>query len=256
MKKLFQEKMKVWLYIPAKKRENLREIFSHIAPKYNVATVLLSFGQDQYWKKILVGNLPQLATPYCVDLACGTGDITLLLAEKFNRGNITGLDISEGMLEIARKKTNRSCVVFKTADMGNLTDIPSNSVDIVTGGYALRNAADLSETLQEIKRILKPEGIAAFLEFSKTPLLHKQKLQHNLLKIWGSFWGIVLHANYKVYAYLAESLWAFPDREQLKSKFLSLGFSDYQSKLVMRGMLEIIQCKKSNICKVPTPEPD
>lgn len=244
MKKLFQEKMKVWLYIPAKKRENLREIFSHIAPKYNVATTLLSFGRDQAWKKTLVDNLPSLPQPQCVDLACGTGDITLLLAQKYKDGHISGLDISEGMLQIAREKTSGSQIVFKIADMGNLADIPSSSVDVITGGYALRNAADLSEALKEINRVLKPAGVASFLEFSKTPLAHKQKRQHHLLKLWGSFWGIVLHANYKVYAYLAESLWAFPDRDQLKAKFLDLGFTDYHSQLLLGGMLEIIQCKK------------
>lgn len=247
MKKLFQEKMKIWLYIPIRKRENLREIFSHIAPKYNIATALLSFGQDSHWKKNLVNNLPQLSAPECVDLACGTGDITLLLAQRFSDAKITGLDISETMLQIARQKTNNPNVLFNYADMGNLTTIPSNSIDIVTGGYALRNAADLSEALKEIHRILKPAGIAAFLEFSKTPEPAKQKMQHSLLKLWGSFWGVILHANYKIYAYLAESLWAFPDRAQLKTKFLAMGFMDYQSKLVLGGMLEIIQCKKADV---------
>lgn len=246
MKKLFQEQMKIWLYIPTKKRENLKAIFSHIAPKYNFATALLSFCQDSQWKKQLINNLDPHTAPTCVDLACGTGDLTFLLAQRYAKATVMAVDLSLTMLEIAQARNHYSNIKFINADMGNLTMIPTNSVDVVTGGYALRNAADLSEALNEIQRILKPGGTATFLEFSKTVDQKKQGLQYGLLKTWGSLCGILLHANYKIYAYLAESLKAFPDRDQLRNAFISRGFLEYKSTAVLGGMLEIIHCKKGS----------
>jgi demethylmenaquinone methyltransferase/2-methoxy-6-polyprenyl-1,4-benzoquinol methylase len=243
MKKTFLNNMQHWLINPVQKKHHVRQMFSHIAPKYNVAVCLLSFCQDRKWKKQLVENLQESSKAVCVDLACGTGDITFLLAQKYS-GQITGVDISDKMLEIAQKNNRYPHVSFLNCDMGSLQQFPDNSVDVITGGYALRNAADLNQALKEIYRILKPGGYASFLEFSKGSNSFQQKLQYVLLKTWGSFWGIVLHANYKVYAYLAESLKVFPDRHVLRKNFYDVGFRNYVSALKLGGMLEVIRCEK------------
>lgn len=243
MKKTFLSNMQHWLINPVQKRQHVRQMFSHIAPKYNLAVCLLSFCQDRKWKKQLVENLHEWNNPICVDLACGTGDITYLLAQKY-AGQITGIDISDKMLDIAQKNNRYQHVNFLNCDMGSLQQFPDNSVDVITGGYALRNAADLNQALKEIYRILKPGGCASFLEFSKCSNSFRQKLQYVLLKNWGGFWGIMLHANYKVYAYLAESLKVFPDRNLLRKQFHDVGFRNYSSNLKLGGMLEIIRCEK------------
>ena len=140
--------------------------FSEVAPRYDCITRVLSFRRDAAWKRTLISLLPSQESPVCVDLACGTGDIAFLLAGKYPRGRIVGVDIAEPMLDIARHRNTHPNVSFANQDMGSL-DIVSESVDIVTGGYALRNAPDLGTAIDEISRVLKPCGVAAFLDFSK-----------------------------------------------------------------------------------------
>ena len=246
MKPLFQEKIKTWLPVPEKKRKNLKKLFSLVAPKYQAVTRMLSLGRDASWKKMLVRQLPTYQAPECLDLACGTGDLCFLLAQRFPEGRIQGLDFNDEMLAKAHERNNFKNISFINQDMCNLKSISSGSIDIVTGGYALRNAPDLNSALNEVFRVLKVGGIASFLDFSKPPKKWLQKMHYVILKSWGSLWGVLFHGRPEVYAYLAESLSVFPDREQLKQKFKSHGFQEISSQLLFGGMLEIIQCKKGS----------
>src|SRR5579863_2004131 len=140
-----------------KKKYYNERLFSEVAPRYDFITRVLSFGRDAAWKRALVSLLPSHESPLCLDLACGTGDITFLLAGKYPRGRVIGVDITEPMLAIARYHNTHPNVSFVNQDMGSL-EIVSQSVDIVTGGYALRNAPDLGTAIGEICRVLKPCG--------------------------------------------------------------------------------------------------
>ena len=244
MNHLFKQKMQAWLGLPAKKRENVNKLFSIIASKYQFATRALSLGRDTVWKKMLINNLPADSSLHCVDIACGPGDLCFLLADRYSKGEITGIDFNQNMLTIARHNNPYPNIDFVEADMCDLQMIPSDSIDVVTGGYALRNAPDLEKFLLEVARILKKGGVVSFLEFSKPPSQIKQKIQFVILKTWGSFWGILLHRQYEVYAYLAESLKAFPDHQDLNKKLASAGFESVQRQPLFFGMLNIINCKK------------
>ena len=125
-----------------------RQMFSTIAPRYDFITRALSFGQDMSWKNRLVNDLPDNKNAHCLDLACGTGDITFLLAAKYPDGQITGIDITEEMLNLARSRvtSHESRVTFQIDDMCRM-NFPDASFDIVTGGYALRNAPNLEQAL-------------------------------------------------------------------------------------------------------------
>ena len=116
--------------------------------------------------------------------------------------------------------------------------------DIVTGGYALRNAPDLNQTLDEIDRILKPGGYAAFLDFSKPDHKAGQAVSHGLLKFWGGLWGLILHGNPHVYGYIADSLALFPDRIALKNRFAERGFTLLDSHPFYGGLLEAVVFRK------------
>ncbi len=153
----FTLKMGDHLESPETKRSYNEQIFREIAPRYDFITRALSFGRDASWKRDLMAALPLRRQPRCLDLACGTGDITRLLAEKYPGGDIVGLDITEGMLALARSATLHGNVRFVRQDMSQL-DFEAETIDIITGGYALRNAPDLGRTLQEIHRVLKPDG--------------------------------------------------------------------------------------------------
>ena len=225
------------------KRYYTERNFSEVAPRYDFITRALSFGRDAAWKRTLISLLPLHESPVCVDLACGTGDIAFLLADKYPRGCIVGVDITEPMLEIARHRNTHPNVSFANQDMGSL-QIVSESVDIVTGGYALRNAPNLEIVIDEISRVLKPRGVAAFLDFSKPGANIPQKLEYWSLKIWTGLWGLLLHRNHEVYSYIAESLQRFPDRRQLRNMFENRGFSVIDSRLFLGGITEVLVVQK------------
>jgi len=226
-----------------KKRFYNERVFSEIAPRYDFITRALSFWHDAAWKRVLISWLPPLDAPVCADLACGTGDIAFLLAGKYPRGRVSGLDITEPMLALARRRNAHDNVRFIHGDMAGLP-LTSGTADIVTGGYALRNAPDLATTIGEIHRVLKPGGVAAFLDFSKPsdPLL--QRLEYWLLKGWTGLWGILLHGNHEVYSYIAESLDAFPDRAKLHGMLREKGFEVLQTRLNFFGITEILMVRK------------
>jgi ubiquinone/menaquinone biosynthesis methyltransferase len=236
-------------YAETKKCYN-EKLFSEIAPRYDFITRVLSFGRDAAWKRTLVSLLPSHESPVCVDLACGTGDIAFLLAGKYPRGRIAGLDIAEPMLDIARHRNTHPNVGFVNQDMGSL-EIVSESVDIVTGGYALRNAPDLDTAIDEIGRVLKTGGVAAFLDFSKPGANISQMMEYWSLKIWTGLWGVLLHRNHEVYSYIAESLRRFPDRHRLRNIFLEKGFSVIGFRLFFFGITELLVVQKTPRAEAP-----
>lgn len=228
---------------PDKKRDFNERHFTEAASRYDIATRAMSLGRDQAWKRCLVAALPEIAEPVCVDLASGTGDVAFLLAERFPVGKITGIDLTEGMVFLADQRNRFENVSFACQDMGN-TDFDDDSVDIVTGSYALRNAPDLEMGLLEVSRILKPGGYAAFLDFSKTGHPMLQTGQYWLLKCWCGLWGTLLHANPTIHAYIADSLKQFPSRDDYYQLVRQSGFELVSSKLFYFGMLELLLMRK------------
>lgn len=221
------------------------KLFDIVAPKYDFVTRILSFGRDSAWKKKLMKMLPDNAGELSVlDLACGTGDVTFLLSKKYPEGQVIGFDLNRVMLELASKRfAGNTALSFEAGNMAD-TKKPDGAFDIVTGSYALRNAPDIRSTLQEIYRITKPGGTCGFLDFSKSSNTFIQHTQHFFLKLWGSIWGILLHGNHEIYAYIADSLKLFPERQQLTAMIQEIGFKNIRSKILFFGFIEIIIFEK------------
>ena len=219
------------------------ELFAVVAPKYDSITRFLSLGQDQSWKQFLYNKLPDLAQPQCLDLACGTGDISYALASKYAKGRVVGLDLTKEMIALAQKNNTNTNLSFVQGDMCELS-FQDASFDIVTGGYALRNAPDLGKALRETYRVLRPGGTAAFLEFSKFNNRFMQKIQYGALYSWGSLWGLIMHGSPQVYSYIARSLRAFPERKKFHLLLEKVGFSSVVSYKRMFGLIEITIVKK------------
>jgi demethylmenaquinone methyltransferase/2-methoxy-6-polyprenyl-1,4-benzoquinol methylase len=239
----FLSRMREDLATPETTRRLNRGLFTLIASKYDDATRYLSLGRDACWKDRLVGRLPARLAPVCLDLACGTGDLTRRLAAKYPDGTIIGLDLTEAMMEQARCHGQPGPIRYVVGDMGS-TGLPDTSVDIVTGGYALRNAGDLSGALREVWRVLKPGGIAVFLDFSKPANLLGQRLGQGMLRVWGGLWGWLLHRDHRVYVYIADSLARYPDRRQLASLFRGAGFEVRHTCHAFGGLIECLTVEK------------
>lgn len=239
MKAKFNLDVRSHLREPALKRRLTRELFGLIASEYDSITPALSLGRDQKWKRDLAASLPEIEKPFCLDLACGTGDLTFMLADRYPLGRILGLDLTAEMIGLAKSRNTCTHVGFDCRDMTE-TGQPDGCADIVTGGYALRNASDLGAALDEIARVLKPGGVAAFLDFSKPHSPALRTLTYLLLKTWGSFWGLLKHGRPIIYGYIADSLRLHPDRPTLHRMFADRGMKVIESRLHCAGMLETL----------------
>ncbi len=228
---------------PAAKLAYNRLHFAEAAPHYDLATKVLSFGRDVVWKHHLIAALPSHATR-CLDLACGTGDLCFSLADRFPEAQIEGIDLTPAMLEIAAQRNPAGeRIGFMQGDICALPQGDA-TVDVVTGAYALRNAPDLAKALAEVERVLKPGGIAAFLDFSKSPSRSSQRLQGGLLRFWGGLWGLLLHGNSSVHGYIAASLRTYPTRPQLAALFEAQAFDLTASRLFFHGMTQLTVLQK------------
>lgn len=247
-----------FLRTPDAKREYNEILFAEVARRYDLVTRALSLGRDQAWKRALLDALPggdgapAGRTPVCVDLACGTGDVAFALARRYPQGTVRGIDLTPEMLAIARSRNRFPNVALELGDMHRLP-LASDSVDIVTGSYALRNAPALDVALREIHRVLRPGGTAAFLDFSKSPHWLWQRLAFGVLYVWGGFWGLLLHRQPAVYAYIARSLWHFPDRVALRRELSHAGFTERASRRFYWGTLEMIAVTKPPVAPEPAP---
>ncbi len=243
MRPRFALKPAAHLADPDRKRVLNEALFTVVAPRYDAITRLLSFGRDRAWKDRLVAMLPPLDAPACLDLACGTGDLARRLARRYPAGHVLALDLTPAMIALARERGGGDRLRFEIGDMGR-TEQAGAAFDVVTGGYALRNAGDLDEALAEVVRVLKPGGVAAFLDFSKPRGRTAQRFEHRLLKLWGGLWGLALHGNADVYGYIADSLARFPDRAALADRYRAAGFHIERTRRFFGGMIELALLRK------------
>lgn len=239
------------LHSPEDKRRYNRHLFAVVATRYDVVTRFLSFGRDQAWKRRLLrlSLSPRREIHRVLDLACGTGDITLALHQRFPHSQVTGLDLTGEMIHRAQRRASTlthhgtGSLTFVEGDM-NALPLGDAQVDLVTGGYALRNAPDLDHALSEVYRVLRPAGWALFLDFSAPPAPILRALQYRVLRFWGEVWGVVLHGDLHVYGYIARSLRVFPTVPELAHRAERAGFAVRYSPLLMGGMMQILRLEK------------
>jgi len=215
--------------VPLKdKVKKVKDVFDSVADNYDLMNDVMSFGVHRLWKQqtiALSGVRPGMTI---LDLAGGTGDLTLALAKKVgNKGTVVLADINESMLRVGRDRLIDAGVgaqvKFNVANAEALS-FPDNHFDIVTIAFGLRNVTDKDQALTEIYRVLKPGGQALILEFSKVhpPVLSQAYdfYSFNILPKMGKF----IAKDEASYQYLAESIRMHPDQETLKTMMVNAGF--------------------------------
>ena len=120
-----------------------------------------------------------------------------------------------------------------------------NPLILLAAAMRCATAPNLDLVLDEVRRVLKPGGVAAFLDFSKPAATFRQEVQYWILKIWGGFWGLLLHRNADVHGYIAESLRLFPDRLRLRELLRQKGFIVIASRRHFAGFTESLLISKS-----------
>ena len=243
---------------PDSKRRYVRRLFATIADRYDLITVLLSFGLDPGWKRTLVRRAGDLTGTRALDLACGTGDIAFALARAGAR--VTGLDITHRMVQLAESKnppspesrTSTSALRatvgrprpgFVVGDMMALP-FPDGHFDVVTTGYGLRNVPVLEGALAEIARVLRPGGQLLSLDFNHPSNALVRGVYFGYLTVVGSALGYALHRDADTYRYIPESLRRYPDAPEVARRLRTAGFATAEWQPVLGGLMAIHSARK------------
>ncbi|MPZ16711.1 MAG: methyltransferase domain-containing protein [Luteitalea sp.] len=257
------------LSTPDRKQRYVSALFQRIAHRYDLITVLLSYGRDRRWKAELVDLANVRPGERAVDLACGTGDLAYGLAARGAR--VAGLDFAPEMTRLARSKARRSpldpstalrvdgersrtvdsrrslgasSVTFVVGDMLKLP-LPDASVTLVTAGYGLRNAAVLDTALAEIYRVLAPGGRMLALDFNQPANAVVRAVYLAYLTIVGSVVGLALHRDADTYRYIPASLARYPGAADVAARMAALGFVDTEWRPLLGGLMAINMGRKA-----------
>ncbi len=212
------------------RRTRIGQMFDRIAHRYDLLNRLLSGYIDVYWRSVLVKKLSSGQAHRILDVATGTGDLAIALAKQWPKAEVTGLDISEAMLERARQKATRkglNTIAWVCAPAESLP-FADQSFDMITVGFGVRNFADLQKGLSEMHRVLRKGGKVGILEFSmpRNPIIKKLYgvyFRHLLPRI-----GALLSGDSYAYRYLYETVQHFPAYEDFASLLYQAGFSDVE----------------------------
>lgn len=216
------------------KAQQVEAMFDGIAPTYDLLNHALSLGIDKGWRKKAIRALGQYAPRRVLDVATGTGDFALLTACLLHPGEIVGVDISEGMMDVARRKVEESAdvlgdtrIVFRKDDCLHL-NFPDASFDAVTVAYGVRNFQDLDAGLAEMYRVLRPDGHLLIVELATPPRFPMRQLFYLYSHVVMPLVGRLVSGDSRAYAYLPATMEAFPQGEVMEGILRRAGFADVQ----------------------------
>ena len=209
---------------------DIRSMFSAIAGRYDLLNRVLSFGTDRSWRRRtceLLGVAPGMLV---ADLCCGTGDLALALAERGAR--VVAADFSHAMLTRAAAKgvahpAEADCLRLPFRDA---------TFDRVTVAFGVRNLQDLGAGLGEIRRILRPGGVAGILEFARPTPAPFRIIYHTYLRVLVPTLGAIISGKGSAYGYLSSSIREFPDQERMTALLGDAGFSPVRHVDFARGI--------------------
>ncbi len=232
------------------KKQQVAEMFNKIANRYDFLNHFLSGGVDKYWRRMAIRELEPLHPKNILDVATGTADLSLLMAKRLQPEKIVGIDISEGMLGLGKRKIAKlrlnQLITLQEGD-SEAINFPGASFEAVTVAFGVRNFQNLEKGLQEMFRVLKPGGKLLILEFSKPrkgPFLplYKVYLRYIAPRI-----GKMVSGNPDAYQYLNDSVNAFPEGDVFTGILKKTGFINTYSKKLSLGICTIYCGTKENL---------
>ena len=226
-------------YGKGQKSQQVEQMFDSIAPTYDKLNHRLSWDIDKGWRKKAIRQLADFHPQTLLDIATGTGDFAILSAELLRPQKLIGADISEGMMEIGRKKVLerglQDVISFEKEDCLALS-YPEGTFDAVTAAFGIRNFADLDKGLREMCRVLKKGGHLSVVELT-TPVTFPMK---QLFKIYSHtvlpLYGRLISQDASAYSYLTKTIEAFPQGERMVDILQKAGFSEASFKRLTFGI--------------------
>lgn len=210
------------------KKEQVAKMFDNISARYDLLNHLLSLNIDKSWRNKMVKMAGSAHPHRILDVATGTADLAIALS-KIPQTEITGIDISAGMLEVGRKKISDKklgkIIELQQADSENLP-FEANTFDVVTVAFGVRNFENLEKGLSEIYRVLKPGGKFLVLEFSQPSSFPFRQLYTFYFKHILPGLGKIISKDSSAYTYLPDSVDAFPYGMDFKKFMDKTGFKN------------------------------
>lgn len=226
-------------YHKGEKTTQVEQMFDNIAPTYDTLNHRLSWDIDKGWRKKAIRQLAPYQPQAILDIATGTGDFAILSAEMLKPARLVGADISEGMMEIGRKKVTekglQDIISFEKEDCLHLS-YADNTYDAVTAAFGIRNFSNLDQGLKEMCRVLKTGGHLSIVELT-TPVSFPMKqlfhiYSHTVLPVYGR----LISKDTSAYSYLTKTIEAFPQGEQMVEILRKAGFREASFKRLTFGI--------------------
>lgn len=222
------------------KKEIIQQMFDDIAPSYDRLNHLMSLDVDKFWRKRALKEIVDGTSQQILDVACGTGDSTIAIAQAAGSGSrITGVDISEGMMALVMRKAAHEGVhdriLLQVADGENMP-FEEGSFHRVFCAFGIRNFEHKELGLNEFYRVLKPGGKAVILELSLPENRHLRRLYNIYFQHILPWVGGLVSGNKDAYRYLPASVQAFPPPERFCAMMWAAGFSGVRQRSLSLGL--------------------
>ncbi|MBC7902699.1 MAG: bifunctional demethylmenaquinone methyltransferase/2-methoxy-6-polyprenyl-1,4-benzoquinol methylase UbiE [Gemmatimonadaceae bacterium] len=231
------------------KKEQVANMFDQIAFRYDFLNRFLSGGIDQGWRRKAIRELTPIQPKKILDVATGTGDLAIMAMKILKPDTIIGIDISEGMLGLGRKKIaklllNKQIELF--SGDSEAIKFPAGSFDAVTVAFGVRNFANLRLGLQEMLRVMRPGGKLVVLEFSKPKQTIFRSFYNLYMRVVTPGLGRLISKNKEAYQYLNDSVRRFPEGNDFITIMNEVGYTATYLKTLTGGICTIYCGTKSN----------
>ncbi|MDE6341869.1 MAG: bifunctional demethylmenaquinone methyltransferase/2-methoxy-6-polyprenyl-1,4-benzoquinol methylase UbiE [Muribaculaceae bacterium] len=230
------------------KGKQVGEMFDSIAPAYDFMNTLMTGGLHRHWRnkalKMAASRLREGRPETVLDVACGTGDVSFRLHEMFPEARITGLDLSPGMLMVAKgkleglDKETQELITFMEGDCLRMP-FADETFDMITVAYGVRNFERLEDGYREMLRVLKPGGVLCVIELSEPASAPVRSLYRLYSRNVIPFIGKLVSHDTRAYSYLPESIAACPQRREMTAMMERAGFRGAIFKSLTLGVITI-----------------
>ncbi len=212
------------------------DLFAAVAPRYDLINDLQSLGMHRWWKRRMIGEAGVRSGERALDVCCGTGDVAFSLAAA--GVEVTGLDFSEAMLGVARRRGDGSGVRFVQGDALSMP-FESGAFDLVTVAYGVRNMASVELGLKEMMRVLKPGGRLVILEFGKPDNATWRWLYFQYLRWLVPIFGKLFCGDSETHSYILESLLKYPGQRGVDALLVAEGCRPTRIIHLMGGVMSL-----------------
>jgi len=229
------------------KKEQVAEMFNAISPKYDALNRILSVGIDQIWRRKTVREIRATGATQILDVATGTADLALALADGIPGSQVVGVDISAGMLDVGRQKVRARRKDDRVRlDLGDGEQLPYEdaSFGAITVAFGVRNFENLEQGLRDMNRVLQTGGTLAVLEFSQPTSWPFRPLYLFYFKNILPRIGRLISKDASAYTYLPDSVQAFPYGETFALKLREAGFTSVRIRQLTLGIASLYVATK------------